>query len=255
MSGELRRDIVRRITAGEVAQDVAWELGYSSAAVYRLMRIYKKRGDAVFEARGSKTQADADARPVKPPHQMGDKYIEYLRKTLPGHSPADLGIAENFIKPGRWSAPEVKLLLTREFGIAPSHDECARVQNLIGLRSHLRNPSKFVDWRAHLSEDFLAWQKSPTAKAQAKREAAAIGDSAPVGPTANPRGRTPIEDRPWRAALTHYGLDDPALTAPTGAALSKVLNEIGRVEVPPLQERKKRSIRNDDSEKKGQGNG
>lgn len=229
MSSQLRRDIIRRVEDGEKANELAWELGFSSAAVWRLMRNYRKRGEAAFLGKGGReiiVDEAAGKNLIDPPQRMDDKFIAYLRKTLPNHSPDEMGIAKGYTKPGMWSAPEVKALLKREFGIEPSHDECARVQHLIGLRSHLRQPSQFKAWRDDLTAEFLEWQKSPGAKALAKREKAKIGTHSPDRPGAAPRGRVFDKDRVWRRAVKKYALDDPTLGPATARALAESLVKI-----------------------------
>ncbi len=229
MSSQLRRDIIRRVEDGEKANELAWELGFSSAAVWRLMRNHRKRGEAAFLGKGGReiiVEEAAEKDLIDPPQRMDDKFIAYLRKTLPKFSPDEMGIAKGYTKPGMWSAPEVKALLKREFGVEPSHDECARVQHLIGLRSHVRQPSQFKEWRADLTDEFLEWQISPDAKVLAKREKAEIGTHSPDHRGAAPRGRVFNKDRPWRNSLKKYILEDPTLGAARAEALAKVLLEI-----------------------------
>jgi transposase len=220
MSSDQRREVVQRYQAGERAVDIAWSLGYSSAAIYRILRNYKKIGDAVFEVRGSGTGMR------RPTQRLDKKHIDWLKTVLPTESPRSMGIDERYDKVGKWTAAEIKKLLVKERGVAPSHDECMRAAEQVGVRTGIHLPSRFKDWKDKISADYVTWRESDDANKLRKRESKLVGSTTPPLGGASFRGRIPFDDIEWREHTYHFQLDDPLLTAEQGEAASRHLMAI-----------------------------
>ena len=216
MTSNQRREVVQRYQAGERAVDIAWGMGYSSASIYRILRNYRKRGDAAFEVQGSGGVRD-------PARRLNKKHIDWLKTVLPNESPQSMGIDECYDKAGRWTPAEIKKLLVKELGVAPSHDECRRAAELVGVRTGIHLPSRFNDWKEQISGHYVAWRKRQDAKKLSSREKQKIGSTTPPLGGASFRGRIPFDDVEWRECSYHYQLDDPVLTAEQGEAASRHL--------------------------------
>jgi len=226
---QLRKQAVAAVQRGESPELVARVMGFSRAAIYGWLALYRQ---------GGWEQLDARKRGGRPP-KLDGRALRWIYDTVTMKNPLQLKFEFAL-----WTAPMVATLINEKFHVRLSRSSVSRLLNQMGLsaqrpmwRAYQQDPEAVDRW---LKEQF------PKIKALARRFKADIyfGDEAGVrsdfhsGTTWAKRGQTPIVS----STGARFGLNLISAVSPRG--LMRFMFTKGRVGADTFIEFLKRLMHN-----------
>jgi len=156
---EERAGLMQRLKDGERKKDLAAEFGVTRQYIEILQKKHESGGDAALIPKqgGRKRLSEGSLSPEQ---------FENTVALVKSHTPLSAGL--NLKKqPEQWTTVYLRALIARQYSIRLGSEQCALLQDRLGIQSTLPKPRAIED---DLDEEFYAYINSPIGREVARRE-------------------------------------------------------------------------------------